>query len=121
MRRPFGRGDLLYVLGEVHAGKNTLCHVALTEQHPNSQDLVEATEWDLASSLFQNPQFTGGPNHNGSHDDGVLRPRRLLPRPLAGAWLRVDIDCHPISELVLKERDTAIEVVSLRWSAFSHS
>ena len=29
------RGEVLYVLGEVHAGKNTLCHAALVEQHPN--------------------------------------------------------------------------------------
>src|SRR5205085_11576786 len=29
------RGEALYVLGEVHSGKNSLLHTALTEQHPN--------------------------------------------------------------------------------------
>ena len=69
------RGDLLYVLGEVHAGKNTLCHVALAEQHPNPQDLVEATEWDLASSCFKILNTQAEQTTTVRTSDGVLRPR----------------------------------------------
>ncbi len=69
------RGDLLYVLGEVHAGKNTLCHVALAEQHPNPPDLVEATQWDLASSCFKILNTQADQTTTVRTSDGVLRPR----------------------------------------------
>ena len=69
------RGDLLYVLGEVHAGKNTLCHAALVEQHPNRHDLVEATQWDLASSCFKILNTQADQTTTVRTSEGVLRPR----------------------------------------------
>jgi hypothetical protein len=107
------RGDLLYVLGEVHAGKNTLCHAALAEQHPNRHNLIEATQWDLAASCFKilNPQ--ADPTTTVRTSEGVLRPGDYLLATTADAVAPSGHDSHPISGLVLNERDEAIEVLSL--------
>ena len=107
------RGDLLYVLGELHAGKNTLCQVALAEQHPNLQDLVEATEWDLASSCFKILNTQADQTTTVRTIDAVLRPRDYFLATTPDAVAPGGYDSHPISELVLNERDAAIEVVSL--------
>jgi hypothetical protein len=108
-----GRGDLLYVLGEVHAGKNTLCHAALVEQHPNRHDLVEATQWDLAAGCFKilNPQ--ADPTTTVRTSEGVLRPTDYFLATTADAVAPSGYDSHPISGLVLNEHDAGIEVLSL--------
>ena len=107
------RGELQYVLGEVHAGKNTLCHAALVEQHPNRHELVEATQWDLAASCFKilNPQ--ADPTTTVRTSEGVLRPADYFLATTADAVAPSAYDSHPISGLMLNERDAAIEVVSL--------
>jgi hypothetical protein len=107
------RGDLLYVLGEVHAGKNTLCHAALVEQHPNRQELVEATQWDLAASCFKILNTQTDPATTVRTSDGVLRPADYFLATTADAVAPSGHDSHPISGLVLNERDAAIEVVSI--------
>jgi hypothetical protein len=107
------RGDLLYVLGEVHAGKNTLCHAALVEQHRNRHDLVEATQWDLASSCFKILNTQADQTTTVRTSEGVLRPRDYFLATTPDAVAPSGYDSHPISGLVLNERDGAIEVVSL--------
>ncbi|HEY2236463.1 MAG TPA: lantibiotic dehydratase [Candidatus Angelobacter sp.] len=107
------RGDLLYVLGEVHAGKNTLCHAALVEQHPNPQDLVQATQWDLASSCFKILNSQADQTTTVRTSEGVLRPKDYFLATTPDAVAPRECDSHPISGLVLNERDAAIEVVSL--------
>src|SRR5262249_28423626 len=47
------RGELLYVLGEMHSAKNSLCHAALVEHHPNPSELVEALQGDLPMPRFK--------------------------------------------------------------------
>jgi hypothetical protein len=107
------RDDLLYVLGEVHAGKNTLCHAALVEQHPNLQDLVQATQWDLASSCFKILNSQADQTTTVRTSEGVLRPKDYFLATTPDAVAPRGCDSHPISGLVLNERDAAIEVVSL--------
>jgi lantibiotic biosynthesis dehydratase-like protein len=107
------RGELLYVLGEVHAGKNTLCHAALVEQHPNRHDLVEATQWDLAGSCLKILYPQADPTTTVRTSEGVLRPADYFLATTADAIAPNGYDSHPISGLVLNERDAAIEVVSL--------
>jgi hypothetical protein len=107
------RGDLLYVLGEVHAGKNTLCHAALVEQHPNPQDLVEATQWDLGFSCFKILNSQADQSTTVRTSEGVLRPKDYFLATTPDAVAPRGCDSHPISGLVLNERDAAIEVVSL--------
>jgi hypothetical protein len=107
------RRDLLYVLGEVHAGKNTLCHAALVEQHPSRHDLVEATQWDLAASCFKILNTQADPTTTVRTSDGVLRPADYFLATTPDAVAPSGYDSHPISALVLNERDEAIEVLSL--------
>jgi hypothetical protein len=107
------RGDLLYVLGEVHAGKNTLCHAALVEQHPNPHDLVEATQWDLASSCFKILNTQADQTTTVRTGEGVLRPGDYFLATTPDAVAPGRYDSHPISGLVLNEGDAGLEVVSL--------
>jgi hypothetical protein len=106
------RGELQYVLGEVHAGKNTLCHVALAEQHPDRHDLVEATQWDLASSCFKILNSQADQTTTVRTSEGVLRPADYFLATTPDAAAPSGHDCHPISELMLTEHDAVIEVVS---------
>jgi hypothetical protein len=106
------RGEVLYVLGEVHAGKNTLCHAALIEQHPNRNDLVEATQWDLASACFKILNTQADATTTVRTSEGLLRPTDYLLATTPDAVGPSGYDCHPMSELMLSERDEAIEVVS---------
>ena len=106
------RGEVLYVLGEVHAGKNTLCHAALVEQHPNRNDLVEATQWDLASACFKILNTQTDETTTVRTSEGLLRPADYLLATTPDAIAPSGFDCHPISGLMLTEHDEAIEVVS---------
>jgi hypothetical protein len=106
------RGNLLYVLGEVHAGKNTLCHAALVEQHPNRHELVEATQWDLASSCFKVLNTHENPTTTVRTSEGVLRPTDYFVATTADAVAPSGYDPQPISGLVLAEHNETIEVVS---------
>jgi hypothetical protein len=106
------RGEVLYVLGEVHAGKNTLCHAALVEQHPNRKDLIEATQWDLASACFKILSTQAEKTTTVRTSDGFLRPADYLLATTPDAVAPRGFECHPISGLTLTERDEAIEVVS---------
>ncbi|MBZ5494123.1 MAG: lantibiotic dehydratase family protein [Acidobacteriia bacterium] len=107
------RGELLYVLGEVHAGKNTLCHAALVKQHPNRHELVEATQWDLASSCFKILNTHANPFTTVRTSEGVLRPADYFLATTPDAIAPSGHDSHPISGLVLTEHDETIEVVSV--------
>ncbi|HET8890100.1 MAG TPA: lantibiotic dehydratase [Candidatus Angelobacter sp.] len=106
------RGEMLYVLGEVHAGKNTLCHAALVEQHPNHNDLIEATQWDLASACFKILNTQADETTTVRTSEGLLRPADYLLATTPDAVAPRGFDCHPISGLILIEHDDAIEVVS---------
>jgi hypothetical protein len=106
------RGELQYVLGEVHAGKNTLLHAALVEQHPNRYDLSEATQWDLASSCFKILNTQADQTTTVRTSEGVLRPADYFLATTPDAVAPSGYDCHPISGLMLTERDAALEVVS---------
>ena len=107
------RGELQFVLGEVHAGKNTLCHTALVEQHPNRDELVKATQWDLASSCFKVLNTHANPTTTVRTSEGVVRPADYFLATTPDAAAPSGYDCHPISGLMLTERDETIEVVSL--------
>ena len=106
------RGEVLYVLGEVHAGKNTLCHAALVEQHPDRNDLAEATQWDLASACFKILNTQADETTTVRTSEGLLRPADYLLATTPDAVAPSGFDYHPISRLILTEHDEAIEVVS---------
>jgi hypothetical protein len=106
------RGELQYVLGEVHAGKNTLLHAALVEQHPNRRDLSEATQWDLASSCFKILNTQSDHTTTVRTSEGLLRPGDYLLATTPDAVAPGGYDCHAIGGLMLTEQDAVIEVVS---------
>lgn len=108
------RGELQYVLGEVHAGKNTLCHAALIEQHPNRHDLVEATQWDLASSCFKILNTQADQTTTVRTSEGLLRPADYFLATTPDAVAPSGFDSHPISDLVLSEHGTVMEVISVK-------
>lgn len=107
------RGDLLYVLGEVHAGKNTLCHAALVEQHPNSQELVAATQWDLAATCFKiiTPQEAETTTVRTS--EAVLHPEDFMVSTTPDSIAPSGHESHRIGELVLREEDGELSVADV--------
>jgi hypothetical protein len=107
------RGDVLYVLGEVHAGKNTLCHTALVEQHPDAQELVAATQWDLSTTCFKiiTPQEAETTTVRTS--EAALRPQDFLVATTPDSIAPSGHDSHSIGELVLREQDGELCAVDL--------
>ena len=106
------RGDVLYVLGEVHLGKNTLCHAALVEQHPNRQDLVDATAWDLSAECFKILNTQEGGTTTVRTSEGFLRPDDYLLATTPDAVAPSGHVGHPISELILREIEGELHAVS---------
>jgi len=106
------RGEALYILGEVHSGKNTLCHAALVEQHPDRHDLVEATQWDLSTACFKILDTQAGETTTVRTSEGLLRPADYLLATTPDAVAPHGHDCYPISGLMVREQDEEIQVVS---------
>src|SRR6185312_6211114 len=106
------RSEVLYVLGEIHAGKNTLCHAALVEQHPHRNDLVEATQWDHGSACFKILSTHAEETTTVRTSEGVLRPADFLLATTPDAIAPSGFNSHPISKLMLSEQNGALEVVN---------
>jgi hypothetical protein len=105
------RGELLYVLGEVHSGKNTLCHAALVEQHPSRQDLIAATQWDLSASCFKILNTHESATTTVRTSEGILRPADFLVATTSDASAPNDFDSHGIGSLVLQEQEGELYVI----------
>lgn len=105
------RGEMLYVLGEVHSGKNTLCHAALVEQHPKRQDLVEATQWDLSASCFKILNTHESATTTVRTSEGLLRPADFLVATTSDASAPNGFDSHAIGSLVLQEQKGELWVI----------
>jgi hypothetical protein len=109
-------GKCLYVLGEVHVGKNTLTHVALTEQHPDPQQLMDAVEWDFGSNRFKIIETQESGTATVRTADHIRLPTDYFlattPRSVAPSeWLS-----HPFSGLQLGECDGHLFVLDRRES-----
>jgi hypothetical protein len=105
------RGELLYVLGEVHSGKNTLCHAALVEQHPNRQDLVEATQWDLSASCFKILNTHESATTTVRTSEGLLRPADFLVATTPDTSTPSGFDSHTIGNLILQDQEGDLYVM----------
>jgi hypothetical protein len=106
------RGDLLYVLGEVHAARNSLIHAAFVEQHPNHQDLVDATKWDLSSLHLKliEPQEDGMTIVRVT--EGLFRPGDYHLATTHNATPPTGLTAHPFSELLIQEENGELIVIS---------
>ncbi len=106
------KGEVLYVLGEVHSGKNTLCHAALVEQHPDRRELVEATQWDLSKSCLKIINTLADETTMVRTSESVFRPADYFLATTADSVPPTGYDSHPMSDLLLKEQGKELEAVS---------
>lgn len=106
------RGDVLYVLGEVHAARNSLIHAALVEQHPNRQDLVDATTWDLSSLHLKLIEPQEGDTTIVRATEGLFRPGDYHLATTHNATPPTGVTTHPFSELSIQEENGELIVVS---------
>jgi len=104
-------GDCLYVLGEVHLGKNTLTHAALVEQHPHREELMDAVKWDRASGRFKiiDTQESGTTTVRTSEGLHLPTDYLLATTPLSIA--PTGCNGRPIGELLLREQNGELVVV----------
>jgi hypothetical protein len=106
------RGELLYILGEVHSGKNTLSHAALVEQHPNRKELVDAVEWDLASGSFKIVTPQEAETTAVRTSDGLLRPADYLLATTPDSVAPTGYVSRRIGELLIREQGEELRVIS---------
>lgn len=108
------RGDLLYILGEVHSGKNTLGHAALVQQHPDLQQLLKATEWDWGIPRFKILDSQQAETTTVRTSDALLCVSDYLVATTPDAVSPQGRVSHPISEFIIREEDKELRVVSRR-------
>lgn len=108
------RGDLLYVLGEVHSGKNTLGHAALAEQHPDPQQLLEATEWDWGTPRFKILDTQQAETTTVRTSNALLCASDYLVATTPDSVPPSGFISHPISEFTIHERGSELWVTSRR-------
>lgn len=105
-------GEVLFVLGEVHLGKNTLIHGALVEQHPEPQDLQQALEWDLAPGSLKIINADEDGTTTVRTTQGMFHPMDYMLATTPGAVAPSGFVTHPISDLALHREDGELLVVS---------
>jgi hypothetical protein len=105
-------GQALYVLGELHSGKNTLAHAALVAQHPNPEELVNATKWDLSTGCFKILTTHEGEITTTRTSEGLFRPEDYLLATTPDAVAPKGLKSHPISELLICEQDGQLLAVT---------
>jgi lantibiotic biosynthesis dehydratase-like protein len=108
------RGDLLYVLGEVHSGKNTLGHAALVKQHPDVQQLLKATEWDWGIPRFKILDTQQAETTTVRTSNALLCTSDYLVATTPDSVSPQGRASHPISEFIIREEEKELYVVSLR-------
>lgn len=114
-----GKGEVLYVLGEVHLGKNTLIHGALVEQHPEPQELRQALKWDLAPGSLKIINSDEDETTTVRTTQGMFHPDDYMLATTPGAVAPSGFAAHPISELVLRREGGELRVVSKTGRHFS--
>jgi len=102
----------LYVLGEVHLGKNTLIHGCLAEQHPDPLELRQALEWDLGLGSLKIINTDEDETTTVRTTQGVFHPKDYMLATTPGAVAPSGFVAHPISELVLRREGEELRVLS---------
>jgi hypothetical protein len=106
------QGDLLYVLGEIHSGKNTLGHAVLVEQHPNLQQLLEATEWDCGIARFKILDTQQAETTTVRTSNALLCASDYLVSTTPNSVAPRGHVSHPISEFIIREEGGELHAVS---------
>jgi len=105
------RGEALYVLGEMHSGKNSLIHTALAEQHPNPELLSKATEWDLSPGCFKIAESREGRAITRT-SERILRSADYFLSTTPDAMPPDGFKSHPFSGLLVTEWEGRLMVTT---------
>jgi hypothetical protein len=96
------RGEVQYVLGEVHAARNTLLHTALVQQHPQPQDLQDAIAWDVSPRRFKIVNTRDGDPNPTRTTESVYSPDDFFLSSSLDGIPPEGFTAHPISQLVVR-------------------
>jgi hypothetical protein len=106
------KGKVLYVLGEIHLGKNTVTHACLAEQHPNREELQQALEWDFPSGCLKVINTNEDGITTVRPTQGVFHPMDYMLATTPGSVAPSGFDSHPFSDLVLRREGEELVVLS---------
>lgn len=107
-------GDLLYVLGEVHSGKNTLGHAALVQQHPDLRQLLKATEWDWGIPRFKILDTQQAETTTVRTSNALLCASDYLVATTPDSVSPQGRVSYPISEFIIREEAEELHVINRR-------
>jgi len=99
------RGDALYVLSELHVAKNTLTSALFVEQHPCAAELISATAWDCSPGTFRILPSRKWQRLTVRTNEGIVCAEDYLLASAPDAMAPTGFIAHPISELVVVEKD----------------
>jgi hypothetical protein len=103
-------GRFLFVLGEVHAGSNTVAQPALNVLHPNPEDITGNVARDLGRPLLQVVIGRDHPGHRSA--PGSISPDDFhIAFRSAPSWRRRE-QVLPVSDLVVERSDGGLVVRS---------
>lgn len=108
------KGEVMYVLGEIHLGKNTLLHGALVEQHPEREQLRQALVWDLASGSLKIIHTNEDETTTVRTTQGLFHPHDYMLATTPNSVPPAGFETWPISDLVLRRNGGELLVVSKR-------
>jgi hypothetical protein len=106
------KGTVLYILGELHLGKNTVTHACLAEQHPNREELQRALEWDFSSGCLKIINTNEDGITTVRPTQGVFHPMDYMLATTPGSVAPSGFDSHPFSDLVLRREGKELVVLS---------
>ena len=106
------RGELIYILGEVHSAKNTLGHVALVEQHPDPEQLVKATEWDWGTPRFKILDTQQEETTTVRTSNALICASDCLVATTADSIAPRGHVSRPISDFIIRKENSELHVLS---------
>jgi hypothetical protein len=106
------RGEALYVLSELHIAWNTLTSVLFVQQHPNSQELVDATNWDCMPQSFKILGSRKRERGTVRTEEGVFCPVDYLLAANEDVAAPSGFTAHPISDLLVVEENNQLRIVT---------
>ena len=98
------RGELFFVLGEVHVGVNTLQASLFVNQHPSPQELVDAAESDLGVSNVQ-PVWPKTREVGSRTSNGLVPDSTFCLEYLPDSFITNRGKALPISALVIENHE----------------
>lgn len=105
------QGKALYILGELHVAKNTLATSLFVQQHPSPQELIDSVSWDC-QRRFRLLNAGSWNRLTGRLSDGIYCPTDYFLGTGLGSTAPMSFKTNPISELLVRERNSQLFVVT---------